>query len=51
MILLRPFLNVLGKHLATMLRIKALWRLHCCALSVCGFGEEGREDINIAKCM
>ena len=24
-----------GKQLAAVLRIKALWRLHCCALAVC----------------
>ena len=28
-----------GKQLAAVLRIKALRRLHCCALAVCGFGE------------
>ena len=31
-----------GKHLAGACRIKALWRLHCCALAVCGFGEGDR---------
>jgi hypothetical protein len=32
-----------GKQLATVLRIKPLCRLHCCALVVCGYGEGGRE--------
>jgi len=31
-----------GKHLVAVCRIKPLWRLHCCALPVCGFGEGGR---------
>jgi hypothetical protein len=32
-----------GKQLAAVCRINALWRLHCCALPVCGFGEGRRE--------
>lgn len=28
-----------------MLRIKPLWRLHCCALAVCGFGKGRREAV------
>jgi hypothetical protein len=32
-----------GKQLAAVCRIKALRRLRCCALPVCGFGEGGRE--------
>jgi len=31
-----------GKQLAAVCRIEALWRLHCCALPVCGFGEADR---------
>jgi hypothetical protein len=31
-----------GKQLAIVLRIKALWRLHCCSLAVYGFGEGDR---------
>jgi hypothetical protein len=32
------------KQLAAVCRIKALRRLHCCALAVCGFGEGDRWD-------
>ena len=35
-----------GKQLAGVCRIKALWRLHCCALPVCGFGEGERPAQN-----
>ena len=31
---------IYGKQLAAVCRIKALWRLRCCALPVCGFGED-----------
>ena len=31
-----------GKQLAAVCRIKPLWRLRCCALPVCGFGEGER---------
>ena len=33
------------QQLAAVLRIKALWRLHCCALLFCGYGEGGREAL------
>ena len=36
------------KQLAAVLRIKPLWRLHCCALAVCGYGEGGREATKIS---
>jgi hypothetical protein len=36
-------LSSTGKQLAAVCRINALWRLHCCALGVCGFGEGRRE--------
>jgi hypothetical protein len=32
----------MGNNLAAVLRINALWRLHCCGLAVCGFGEGRR---------
>jgi hypothetical protein len=38
-----------GKQLAAVLRIKALWRLHCCALGICGFGERRREAVALAE--
>src|SRR6516164_10841744 len=36
-----PALSLNGKQLATVFRIKALRRLRCYVLSVCGFGEGG----------
>ena len=33
-----------GRQLAAVCRIKPLWRLCCCALPVCGFGEGERPD-------
>ena len=35
------FILVDGKQLAAVCRIKALRRLRCCALPVCGFWEQG----------
>src|SRR5262249_58390114 len=34
-----------GRQVAAVLRINALWYLHCCALAVCGFGEGRREAV------
>jgi hypothetical protein len=38
-----PLEEGVRKQLAAVLRIKALRRLGCCALAVCGHGEGGRE--------
>ena len=39
-------LSLNGKQLAAVCRIKALWRLRCCALPVCGFEEGDRLATN-----
>jgi hypothetical protein len=37
------------KQFTALLRIKALCRLHCCVLAVCGYGEGGREAVDPVK--
>ena len=41
--------SMIGKQLAAVCRINALWRLRCCALAVGGFGEGDRSAFALAR--